>query len=82
MEASHFIHVLCTHADIDECTVGTDKCDQNADCKDTVGSYTCTCKPGFEGDGKTCTSELDSRNVCDNISPSSKTFAAHNYYPF
>ena len=40
--------------DIDECLMGTDSCDRNADCSDTDGSYTCTCHVGFSGDGETC----------------------------
>eukprot|EP00286_Rhodomonas_abbreviata_P022277 CAMPEP_0181295304 /NCGR_PEP_ID=MMETSP1101-20121128/4072_1 /TAXON_ID=46948 /ORGANISM="Rhodomonas abbreviata, Strain Caron Lab Isolate" /LENGTH=573 /DNA_ID=CAMNT_0023400039 /DNA_START=60 /DNA_END=1781 /DNA_ORIENTATION=- len=31
-------------------------CDDNADCTTTDGSFTCTCVPGFVGDGVTCTS--------------------------
>ena len=40
--------------DIDECTNNTHKCDVNAVCNNTVGSYKCTCKPGFSGDGTKC----------------------------
>jgi hypothetical protein len=36
---------------IDECRAGTHVCDHNADCEDTEGSFTCTCKAGFSGDG-------------------------------
>ena len=41
-------------SDVDECFLGTDSCDRNADCNDTDGSYTCTCHNGFTGDGETC----------------------------
>jgi hypothetical protein len=29
-------------------------CDSNAACTNSVGSYTCACKTGYSGDGKTC----------------------------
>ena len=44
--------------DIDECTNNTHKCDVNAVCNNTEGSYKCTCKPGYSGDGKKCTSKF------------------------
>ena len=40
--------------DIDECSLGTSPCDENADCANTDGSYSCTCKQGFTGDGTVC----------------------------
>ena len=42
------------HVDIDECTSKIHNCDRNALCKNTEGSFTCTCKPGYKGDGKKC----------------------------
>ena len=44
-----------TTADINECAAGMDDCDSNADCTNLPGSYTCTCRDGYEGDGQTCT---------------------------
>ena len=41
--------------DVDECSSGAATCDVNARCQNTVGSYNCTCKEGFPGDGKRCT---------------------------
>ena len=41
-------------ADIDECSLGSDSCDINAVCTNTVGSFECVCLPGFTGDGVTC----------------------------
>ena len=32
-----------------------DECSSNAECTDTIGSYECSCKKGFEGDGTVCT---------------------------
>ena len=40
--------------DIDECALGTDNCDVNADCADTIGSFNCTCNIGYLGNGITC----------------------------
>ena len=35
--------------DVDECqSLG---CGDNAVCENTVPGYTCTCRPGYEGDG-------------------------------
>ena len=39
---------------MDECSAFVSVCDANADCKNTFGSYRCSCKTGFTGDGKTC----------------------------
>jgi cysteine-rich repeat protein len=44
-----------TCADVDECDQQTDDCDVNAICKNTVGAFNCTCKNGYEGNGKSCT---------------------------
>ena len=42
-------------SDINECKKGTHNCSSNAVCNNTKGSYNCTCKPGYEGDGNNCT---------------------------
>ncbi|CAH3116212.1 unnamed protein product, partial [Porites lobata] len=39
---------------IDECSDDDNKCHQEAECINTFGSYNCSCKPGFEGDGYNC----------------------------
>ncbi|XP_022809266.1 fibulin-1-like [Stylophora pistillata] len=41
--------------DVDECTTNTPDCDVNAECSNTEGSFNCSCKVGFNGDGKKCT---------------------------
>lgn len=46
------IHYLLLIADEDECFLGTNNCSQN--CHDTLGSYTCSCRTGYQGDGFTC----------------------------
>ena len=36
-------------ADIDECIENTDACDKSTTtCRNSVGSYSCTCRPGYE----------------------------------
>ena len=40
--------------DVDECTNKSYSCDSNAACQNTKGSYKCTCKAGYVGDGKKC----------------------------
>ena len=53
------LHVLYLIVDINEC--GSDdlnNCHENAQCTNTVGSYTCSCNPGYTGDGVNCTSKM------------------------
>ena len=40
--------------DIDECSLGTNNCDVNAICTNTIGSFECKCKPGYIGNGTEC----------------------------
>lgn len=42
--------------DIDECS-DPNMCDKNADCLNTEGSYKCTCKQGFAGNGRVYTGD-------------------------
>ena len=41
-------------SDADECNASVPLCDANANCQNTVGSFICTCKTGFTGDGFNC----------------------------
>nr|XP_057922474.1 sushi, von Willebrand factor type A, EGF and pentraxin domain-containing protein 1 isoform X2 [Doryrhamphus excisus] len=47
--------------DVDECALGSD-CDSHASCRNTDGSYICTCIHPYSGDGKNCTEPVK----CDN----------------
>ena len=51
---SHIRSLLLPIVDINECNGAADNCDDNADCTNTDGSYRCSCKPGFSGDGISC----------------------------
>ena len=44
-----------TCTDINECTLTTDNCSEDAVCLNTAGSFVCSCNPGYNGDGVTCT---------------------------
>ena len=52
---------LFFNTDIDECSEEEwNDCHEHADCKDNTGSYSCTCKDGFTGDGvEACDGEYD-----------------------
>lgn len=45
---------FCCVSDLDECSNGTHMCSNNAECLNTMGSYRCSCKEGFSGDGFYC----------------------------
>ena len=40
--------------DLDECKDKTHQCDVNANCTNIPGSYNCTCRPGYTGNGSIC----------------------------
>jgi len=42
---------------VDECAVNNGGCSTLANCINTIGTFTCTCLPGYTGDGVTCTSK-------------------------
>ena len=48
------ITFLCASSDFDECSLEPSPCDENATCSNTDGSYSCTCRPGFSGNGSIC----------------------------
>ena len=66
--------ILFAVSDTDECT-NTHGCDVNAECNNTKGSYNCTCKDGFHGNGKNCTGE------CSYLSTGHAQMAAKTLLP-
>ena len=54
-------------SDNDECTLGTDECNQI--CSNTDGSYNCFCKTGYELelDGHTCVGKCAINCICSTI---------------
>ena len=60
-----FCHIMYI-SDIDECE-GPSPCDENAQCTNTIGSFTCDCNEGYSGDGMTCTGQnfnAEIANLC------------------
>ena len=53
------LSVITNTSDIDGGPVESTLCDKNADCTNSDGSYSCTCKDGFTGDGTTEFVELN-----------------------
>ena len=49
-----FIFFLSVPSDFDECSLEPTPCDNTASCTNTEGSFTCTCKQGFTGNGTVC----------------------------
>ncbi|KAM7425483.1 hypothetical protein ABFA07_023096 [Porites harrisoni] len=52
-------------ADIDECRFNSHNCSNNAICINTKGSFNCSCKPGYSGNGHNC-SDIDECNAANN----------------
>ncbi|GCC29611.1 hypothetical protein chiPu_0008054 [Chiloscyllium punctatum] len=57
----HWTGVVPVCLDLDECALGSD-CDTKSECINTVGSYTCTCRPPYTGDGKNCTDPISCKD--------------------
>ena len=66
----------CVHLvpDIDECS-SENECHVNATCTNTVGSYNCTCKNGYKGDGVNCSGKIQSNGGI--IATDSGSFVLH-----
>ena len=77
LEKTHIYHVVCLmlFVDDDECLKTPPVCDINANCKNTLGSYLCSSKEGFKGDGKTCQGKTKKKNG------TSKNFYSARYDP-
>jgi len=56
----------CDYADIDECAVNNGGCATKSVCTNSAGSFTCSCPPGYTGNGRTCTRESCSLEIFGN----------------
>ena len=65
------VHVV---PDIDECS-SENECHVNATCTNTIGSYNCTCKKGYGGDGRNCSGKVQSNESI--IATDADSFVLH-----
>ena len=65
-----------THLDIDECGINNGNCHANANCQNTVGSVSCTCKSGYNGNGLDCSGKNILRTIV-HIRPFSSSCFEH-----
>ena len=71
--------------DINDCALGTHTCHKDAVCTDTTGSYSCTCKEGYAGDGESCTGIIKQHfmhSLKENPIQNSICFTLHCLYCF
>ena len=54
----YLMNCLIQPVDVNECELGMHTCNSSANCTDTNGSFNCTCREGFEGDGFNCTGKF------------------------
>ena len=50
--------VTFTYRFVDECYAGLHNCHNDAYCTNTKRSFTCTCRPGYNGDGVNCAGNI------------------------
>lgn len=71
-----------TCVDDDECVLGTDNCHVDADCTNTGGSFSCTCKSGYVGDGVTLCNDINEcasgTHNCDSNATCTNTVGGFN----
>ena len=59
--------ICAPFSDVDECSASSPVCDSNANCFNTRGSYICTCKSGYTGDGKTCQGRFENVRLTQRV---------------
>ena len=54
----HYVLFCALNSDIDECINEVYPCEPEANCTNSIGSFSCACLTGYSGDGMTCTGKL------------------------
>ena len=49
--------------DIDECAISNGGCSPHADCVNTNGSFNCSCRDGYHGDGFRCIGNVSQQSI-------------------
>ena len=53
-----YLSKFTLYIDVNECVRAEENnCHSSALCSDTIGSFECVCRDGYEGDGVKCTSK-------------------------
>lgn len=50
--------------DVDECEINAHNCAIHANCVNTPGSFQCSCKEGWVGNGVTCVGKYHVHHLC------------------
>ena len=74
------MHSIYYFADIDECDTGKHQCDSHAFCNNTKGSYICTCKPGYFGNGFNCTGNIVTKPLTAKTSTLYENISIHHFF--
>lgn len=56
-------HINCGFSDVDECEIGAHNCDMHASCLNVPGSFRCSCREGWVGNGIKCIGEFANVNM-------------------
>ena len=68
---------------MDECSAEISPCDSNANCTNSDGSYSCTCKQGFTGDGRACEGNvLSSKDAKSHYNPFNHLYVLNDLHSF
>lgn len=54
----YLLHVNYGLSDVDECEIGAHNCDMHASCLNVPGSFKCSCREGWIGNGIKCIGEF------------------------